>query len=60
LTLLHRPWGSKKYCPGDGRADPKHNRPFYGESPLNKDFYTNLKAQAWWELRRRFEKSIAP
>jgi len=24
------------------------------ESPLNKDFYTNLKAQAWWELRNRF------
>jgi phage terminase large subunit len=28
-----------------------------GESPLNKDFYTNLKAQAWWQLRRRFEKT---
>ena len=24
-------------------------------SPLNKDFYANLKAQAWWRLRRRFE-----
>lgn len=24
-------------------------------SPLNKDFYQNLKAQAWWNLRRRFE-----
>jgi hypothetical protein len=22
---------------------------------LNKDFYQNLKAQAWWSLRRRFE-----
>jgi phage terminase large subunit len=29
----------------------------HGESPLNKDFYTNLKAPAWWELRRRFEKT---
>jgi hypothetical protein len=24
------------------------------DSPLNKDFYANLKAQAWWELRLRF------
>jgi hypothetical protein len=24
-------------------------------SPLNRDFYSNLKAQAWWNLRRRFE-----
>jgi hypothetical protein len=30
------------------RKDDKH-------SPLNKDFYANLKAQAWWQLRRRFE-----
>jgi phage terminase large subunit len=27
------------------------------ESPLNKDFYRNLKAQGWWELRRRFERT---
>lgn len=26
-------------------------------SPLNQDFYANLKAQAWWQLRRRFEKT---
>ncbi len=25
------------------------------QSPLNKDFYHNLKAQGWWMLRRRFE-----
>ena len=24
------------------------------DSPLNKDYYLNLKAQAWWELRHRF------
>jgi phage terminase large subunit len=30
-----------------------------GIPPLNKDFYTNLKAQAWWELRRRFELTHA-
>lgn len=29
------------------------------ESPLNKDFYQNLKAQGWWLLRRRFEKTHA-
>jgi phage terminase large subunit len=36
----------------DERVIPGDN-----ESPLNKDFYANLKAQAWWELRRRFERS---
>jgi len=27
------------------------------ESPKNKDFFDNLKAQAWWQLRVRFEKT---
>lgn len=27
------------------------------ESPLIKDYYANLKAQAWWELRLRFERT---
>jgi phage terminase large subunit len=27
------------------------------ESPLNKEFYTNLKAQGWWELRNRFYRT---
>jgi hypothetical protein len=27
------------------------------ESPLNKDFYGNLKAQGWWQLRLRFERT---
>jgi len=27
------------------------------ETPLNKDYYANLKAQGWWQLRRRFEKT---
>lgn len=27
------------------------------KSPLNKDFFANLKAQAWWELARRFERT---
>ena len=26
-------------------------------SPLNKDFYGNVKAQGWWELRLRFERT---
>jgi hypothetical protein len=28
------------------------------ETPLNKDFYANLKAQGWWRLRIRFEKTF--
>lgn len=28
-----------------------------GESPINKDFFENLKAQGWWQLARRFEKT---
>ena len=27
------------------------------DSPLAKDFYSNLKAQAWWELRLRIERT---
>lgn len=27
------------------------------ESPLNKDFFANLKSQAWWQLRLRFERT---
>ena len=27
------------------------------DSPLNQDFYTNLKAQGWWELRNRFYRT---
>lgn len=26
-------------------------------SPLNEDLFKNLKAQAWWNLRRRFERT---
>jgi hypothetical protein len=28
-----------------------------GEVPTNKEFFMNLKAQAWWNLRRRFERT---
>jgi len=27
------------------------------DSPLNEDFYANLKAQVWWELRNRFYRT---
>jgi phage terminase large subunit len=27
------------------------------ESPTNEEFYTNLKAQGWWELRGRFYRT---
>lgn len=27
------------------------------DSPLNEDFYANLKAQGWWELRNRFYRT---
>lgn len=27
------------------------------DTPKNKDFYLNLKAQAWWQARIRFEKT---
>jgi len=30
---------------------------FDEESPLIKDYYANLKAQGWWELRLRFERT---
>lgn len=37
----------------DKRIDPKD--PI---SPLNGDFYANLKAQAWWEVARRFRDTF--
>lgn len=51
--LYFVPWsaGAKVLSPDE------HVIPDDEESPLNKDFYANLKAQAWWELRRRFERT---
>lgn len=38
--------------------DPEgHVEPGDRETPINRDFYQNLKAQAWWQLRRRFERT---
>lgn len=36
----------------EARIDPRNNR-----SPKNKDHYHNLKAQAWFALRRRFQEA---
>lgn len=51
LTLV--PWsaGAKVLNP-DGFVIPGDKK-----SPRNKDFYANLKAQGWWELRTRFYRT---
>lgn len=47
--------------PWDAGAGPQNPKirlvPGDKESPTNEDFYCNLKAQGWWSLRRRFEKT---
>lgn len=47
------PWSA-----GDSPLFP-NQRIVYGdrEAPLNRDFYANIKAQGWWELRGRFERT---
>lgn len=35
----------------------EHIEPMDDNTPLNKDFYHNLKAQAWWRARRKFERT---
>lgn len=48
--------------PWDAGAEvinPEHNIiPDDPQSPLNKDFYYNRKAQGWWSLRTRFYKTF--
>lgn len=47
------PWSA-----GAGPIGPDdHVEPGDEQTPLNRDFYANLKAQGWWQLRRRFEKT---
>lgn len=50
-----------KVTPWNAGASPlfpdKNIIPRDKESPLNKDHYANLKAQAWWELRGRFYRT---
>lgn len=51
LTLI--PWnGGAKVLNGHERLIAGDN-----ESPYVRDFYHNLKAQAWWELRRKCERT---
>lgn len=51
--LTFTPWSA-----GAGVLNPdRHIDPQDRQTPLNRDFYSNLKAQAWWELRRRFERT---
>ena len=47
------PWNA-----GAAVIDPKRNVVDGDrDSPLNEDFYQNLKAQGWWQLARRFERT---
>lgn len=50
-----------KFIPWRASASPlfKNKRvvPKDKQSPLNKDFYANLKAQAWWQSRLKFERT---
>ena len=49
---LH-PWsGGATVLDPDKRIEPDNP-----QSPLNKDQYQNLKAQAWFSLRKRFENA---
>jgi phage terminase large subunit len=51
IRLIQWDAGSGVLNPDD-RVEPGDK-----DTPLNKDFYANLKAQAWWQLRRRFERT---
>lgn len=50
------PWnaGAAALWPDDPIEPTTPGQPM---APLNKDFYGNLKAQGWWRLRRRFERT---
>lgn len=48
------PWAaSAKVLNPDSRLIPGDR-----QSPLNKDYFANLKAQAWWQVARRFERTF--
>jgi phage terminase large subunit len=57
-TMQFVPWsaGAKVQFP-DRHLLKDENGAQDRQSPTNKDFYQNLKAQAWWELRLRFERT---
>lgn len=51
--MMFVPWNA-----GAAVQNPYHNViPDDKESTLNKDFFQNFKAQAWWSLRTRFFKT---
>jgi len=51
--MTFHPWsGSASVLDPNKRTDPDNPK-----SPMNKDQYQNLKAQAWFSLRRRFENA---
>jgi phage terminase large subunit len=41
--------------PDEFAIEPDHKRGHNGRT--NKDFFSNRKAQSWWAMRRRFEKT---
>ncbi len=51
------PWNSITIQNPNGRVVKLENGEDDLDSPRNKDFYANLKAQAWWELRNRFYRT---
>lgn len=51
--ITFRPWNA-----GAAPLRPReHVVPGDRETPINGDFYANLKAQAWWQMRLRFERT---
>ena len=50
-----------RLVPWNGGARPrdadKHVEPHDRDSPTHGELYHNLKAQGWWELRKRFERT---
>lgn len=52
INVTFAPWDA-----GDGPVKPEERViPGDASTPLNKDFYANMKAQGWWNLARRFER----
>ena len=53
------PFDVRGWNSGGGVVDPDHviiGGP-KGEQRINKDFFLNARAQAWWEVRERFRKT---
>ena len=55
LHVRFRPWNAAS----SPRDPQKHIVPHDRDSPLNENIFQNLKAQAWWSARRRFESTHA-